>query len=93
MNSIILLSLCYCSRFEKLLLSSEVASRGALKAYDGVGDLQVSFFFQMSQDSSSEKDFALTHAEQVEIQFQSSDLNEEKGGLEILIIQLTCGMT
>lgn len=31
----------------------------------------------MSQDSSSEEDFALTHSEQVMIQLQSFDLKED----------------
>lgn len=61
----------------RFLLACEVASGDALEAYDGVSDLQVSFFFQVSQDSSSEEDFTLTHPEQVVVQFQSSDLGEE----------------
>lgn len=61
----------------KLLLACEVASGDALEAYDGVSDLQVPFFFQVSQDSSSEEDFTLTHPEQVVVQFQSSDLGDE----------------
>ncbi len=61
----------------KVLLACEVASGGALEAYDGVRDLKVSLFFQVSQDSSSEEDFTLTHPEEVVIQFQGSDLNEE----------------
>lgn len=32
----------------------------------------------MTQDSSSEEDFTLTHPEQVVIQLQSSDLTQEK---------------
>lgn len=58
-----------------VLLACEVASADALETYDGVCDLQVSFFLQVGQDSSSEEDFTLTHPEQVVIQFQSFDLN------------------
>lgn len=58
-----------------VILACEVASGDALEAYDGVSDLQISFFFQVSQNSSSEEDFTLTHPKQVVIQFQSFDLN------------------
>lgn len=58
-----------------VLLACEVASADALETYDGVCDLQVPFFLQVGQDSSSEEDFTLTHPEQVVIQFQSFDLN------------------
>lgn len=57
------------------LLACEIASGGALKADNGISDLQVSLFFKVSQDSSSEEDFTLTHSEQVMIQLQSTDLN------------------
>lgn len=58
-----------------VLLACEVASADALETYDGVCDLQVPFFLEVGQDSSSEEDFTLTHPEQVVIQFQSFDLN------------------
>lgn len=59
----------------QVVLACEEAPGRALKADDGVGDLQVSLLFQVSQDSSSEEDFALTHPEQIMIQLQSTDLD------------------
>lgn len=67
------------------LLSGQVAATHGLESHDDVGDLQVSFLFQMGQDPRSEEDFALPDSVQVGVEFQGFDLEEERGtGVPIL---------
>lgn len=71
------------SSFSLILLACEEASGSALKADDGVCDLQVSLLFQVTQYSGSEEDFTLTHPEQIVIQLQSTDLDVDSSKKKI----------
>jgi len=54
--------------------SSNATASISLKLDNDVGQLEVTFFFKVSQDSSAEKHFALTNAVQVGIEFQRFNL-------------------
>lgn len=56
------------------LLSRQVASAACLEANNDICDLQVSLFFKMSKDSSSEEHFTLSNSVEVGIQLQCFDL-------------------
>lgn len=60
--------------WETTVLSCQVASGLSLESDDDVCDLQVSLFFQMSQDAGSEEDLALPDPVQVGVKFQGFDL-------------------
>lgn len=60
------------------LLSGQVASAACLEANNDICDFQISLFFKMSKDSSSEKHFTLSNSVKVRIQLQCFDLQWEK---------------
>lgn len=60
------------------LLSGQVASTACLEPNNDICDLQISFFLQVSKDSSSEKYFTLSNPVKVWIQLQCLDLKCER---------------
>lgn len=52
----------------------QISTAHRLEVDDDVSDLQVSLFLQVSQNSSSEKNLALTNTEKVGVQLQGVDL-------------------
>lgn len=55
-------------------LACQVSTGHRLEVDDDVCDLQVSLLLQVSQDTCSEEDLALTNTEKVGVQLQSLDL-------------------
>lgn len=61
-----------------VILPSQEASGLGLESYDDHGDLQISLFLQLGQNSCAEEDLALSNPEQVRVQVQVLDLKNRK---------------
>lgn len=62
------------------ILSGQEASSLGLESNDDHSDLQVSFLFQLCQNSCAEKDLTLSNPVQVWVQVQMLDLHRQEIG-------------